>query len=98
MGQRVDVFLSRIPGLSCRRAIRLSAKEMDAPLGRLERIEHRFHLGICGFCERYTSQIHAIARVVAQFGRGEAADRKMPPETAARIKSRLAEASGEDPV
>ena len=42
--------------LSCKKATYLISKKEEAKLSRLESVQLRMHLGICGFCNRFQKQ------------------------------------------
>ncbi len=98
MGKSLHARLSRYPGLSCRRAIRLAARAMDMPLSLIERVEYAFHVAICSACRRYSRQIRQLAKLFARFGTGvPGAGCRLSHHAAERMRTKLKEESRELP-
>ena len=68
MFRRFSATLSRLPGLSCRRATQLSAKALDTPLSPGERVEWFCHHLICRTCRNYGGHLRLMRAWFREFG------------------------------
>jgi hypothetical protein len=53
--------------LTCREAARLLLQREHRPLGPLERLGLRLHLGICGMCTRFNGQLRLMNRAMDRW-------------------------------
>ena len=53
--------------LTCREATRLLLERENRPLGLLERIRLRLHLGVCEMCTRFTGQVRLMNRAMERW-------------------------------
>lgn len=91
MSKPITHFLSRVPGLSCRRATRLAAKAMDVSLAIGERIEWGFHHLICRTCRNYSRHLKLMRKWLRDHNNSLDEQSKLSKEGAERIKARLNE-------
>jgi hypothetical protein len=54
--------------MSCRDAHQLLSERMDRPLGGLERLRLRLHLGICRACSRVERQMDLMRHAMRRLG------------------------------
>jgi hypothetical protein len=93
MCQRLLDWLWDLQGLTCREAMRLAAKAMDAPLRLRERAALRLHNVLCHCCRDYAWQIRLLRRWLRRMARIDAPiSARLPRDRAQRIKDALRKA------
>ena len=55
--------------LTCREATRLLLEREHRPLGAMERLRLRLHLGVCEMCTRFTGQVRLMNRAMERWRR-----------------------------
>ena len=53
--------------LTCREATRLLLERENRPLGALERLGLRLHLGVCRMCTRFNGQLGVMDRALDRW-------------------------------
>ena len=78
--------------LSCREATRLASERLDREMPFWRRMGLRLHVLMCRACSRYTRQVTALDRAVAEHYQGDlpTVEREILPEDSLkRIKNSL---------
>lgn len=91
MFKKFLLSLTRLPGLSCRRAMRLAAKAMDTGLSLGESAERFAHTLICSSCRNYGKQIRLLRAWLRSMDSHPDTRVVLPPAAAKRIKAKLGE-------
>lgn len=67
--------MTRLQQHGCRQAAALISKRCDAPLALAERLRLRWHLLLCGRCQRFAAQTSLMRGATARWrAYGETAD------------------------
>ena len=85
--------------LNCRQVTRLVSQSMDAKLRWYQWLGMRIHLSYCVWCRRYVAQVQFLRKASKEL-RPEAhavPPHKLSNEAKDRIRTRLQEASRNDP-
>ena len=95
MIRRLSVWLWNAQGLSCREAIRLSARAMDSSLALRERLKLTLHFLLCDPCRSYVRQLGRLRRWVRWMSKADdlPLEIAMPSISAQGIKRRLSSES-----
>ncbi len=78
--------------LSCKEAIRLVSENLDREMPLWRRMGLRLHVLMCRACSRYTRQVTALDRVVAEHYQGDpptVEPETLPENSLKRIKASL---------
>jgi hypothetical protein len=91
MWHRLGDWLWNLQGLTCREAMRLSARAMDAPLHPCDRAAVWLHNHLCDCCRAYAKQIRLLRRWMWHMGQRDALPEKagLSHSQAQRIKAAL---------
>ena len=91
MWEKFIGWIWKLQGLTCREAIRLSARAMDMPLTFGERARLVAHMILCRWCRAYFRQLRLLRRWTRNLADAETSPLapELPSKSAEKIKAVL---------
>lgn len=88
--KKTIMFITAKTTPTCEVISKKISESMDHSLSPLERLQIRFHILGCKFCERYRNQLLSIRRMLLKLEEG-AAEEKLPDEIKIKMKCAIKE-------